>query len=140
MKVAPYLIFNGCCEEAFTAYAKIFGGEILAMMHFSDFAPPPEGQPAFEVPEADKRKVMHARLKIGGDVIMASDNGPGRPAVRIDGISVQVGFDTVEEARRVFDALVDGGETIMPFEATFWARGFGACRDRFGVQWMLNCD
>jgi uncharacterized glyoxalase superfamily protein PhnB len=32
MKLNPYLTFNGNCEEAFKAYAKVLGGEILAMM------------------------------------------------------------------------------------------------------------
>ncbi len=140
MKISPYLVFNGNCEDAFSAYAAIFDGTILAMMRYSDLPPTPDGQPPFEVQEADKHKVMHAQLKIGSDVIMASDAAPGRPPVTIKGVSVQVGFDTVEEAKRVFDALAEGGEIQMPFEATFWARGFGTCRDRFGVLWMLNCD
>jgi uncharacterized glyoxalase superfamily protein PhnB len=34
MRVNPYLLFDGNCEEAFGAYAKIFGGKIVAMMPF----------------------------------------------------------------------------------------------------------
>jgi PhnB protein len=28
----PYLHFNGQCEEAFNFYAKVLGGEIIAMI------------------------------------------------------------------------------------------------------------
>ena len=26
----------------------------------------------------------------------------------------------------------------MPYEATFWAEGFGLVTDRFGTPWMIN--
>jgi PhnB protein len=32
MKLNPYLLFDGKCEEAFTSYQKILGGEIVAMI------------------------------------------------------------------------------------------------------------
>jgi PhnB protein len=32
MDVNPYLTFDGDCEEAFKAYQKVLGGEIVAMM------------------------------------------------------------------------------------------------------------
>ena len=41
MKLNPYLMFDGRCEEAFTTYQKILGGEIVAMI-------PHEGTPAGE--------------------------------------------------------------------------------------------
>ena len=39
---------------------------------------------------------------------------------------------------RVFDALAEGGEIQMPFEATFWSPGFGMLADRWGTPWMVN--
>jgi len=41
MKLNPYLSFAGTCEEAMTTYAKILGGEIIAMMTYQDM--PMEG-------------------------------------------------------------------------------------------------
>jgi PhnB protein len=41
MQVNPYLTFDGKCEEAFKAYQKILGGELVAMI-------PHEGTPAAE--------------------------------------------------------------------------------------------
>ena len=34
MRVNPYLLFDGNCEEALGAYAKIFGGKIVLVMPF----------------------------------------------------------------------------------------------------------
>jgi len=28
----------------------------------------------------------------------------------------------------------------MPLNKTFWDAYFGMCRDRFGVQWMINYE
>jgi PhnB protein len=41
MKLNPYLLFDGKCEEAFNSYQKILGGEIVAMI-------PHEGTPVEE--------------------------------------------------------------------------------------------
>jgi PhnB protein len=27
----------------------------------------------------------------------------------------------------------------MPFGKTFFSKGFGTCRDQFGIPWMVNC-
>ena len=45
-----------------------------------------------------------------------------------------------EEARKVFDALSEGGEIRMEFQPTFWAAGFGTLTDRFGVRGMVGCE
>ena len=72
MRVNPYLLFNGNCEEAFGAYAKILGGKIVGMMPF-------EGSPAGEKTPADwRKKILHARLEFGDNVLMASDAPPDR--------------------------------------------------------------
>ena len=34
MRVNPYLLFDGNCEEALGSYAKILGGKIVAMMPY----------------------------------------------------------------------------------------------------------
>ena len=36
MKLNPYLNFDGTCQDAMETYAKILGGEILAMMRFDE--------------------------------------------------------------------------------------------------------
>jgi PhnB protein len=41
------------------------------------------------------------------------------------------------EAERLFAAIVDGGQVIMPLTTTFFSPRFGMTTDRFGVSWMV---
>lgn len=133
MKLNPYLNFPGTCEEAMNTYAKVLGGEIVAMLAYGDM---PGDHP---VPEDMRKKIAHARLIVGDQVLMASDSGPDR-FKPMQGVSVTLNIPEPGEADRVFDALVDGGNAIMPMEETFWAHKFGVLVDRFGIQWMVNCE
>jgi len=133
MKLNPYLNFPGTCEEAMNAYAKVLGGEIVAMLAYGDM---PGDYP---IPDEMRKKIAHARIVIGDQVIMASDSGPDR-FKPMQGVSVTLNIPEPAEAERVFKALVEGGTTIMPLEETFWAHKFGVLVDRFGTQWMVNCE
>ena len=128
-----YLNFAGTCEEAFKAYEKILGGKIIAMMKARG-TPMEKG-----MPEDFWDKVMHARMALGGNVIMGSD-APAANFKPAQGFSVNIGVETPEEADRIYAALAEGGIQIMPIAETFWAHRFGMCIDRFGTPWMVNCE
>jgi len=36
------------------------------------------------------------------------------------------------------NALAQNGSVQMPFQATFWAKGFGMLIDQFGTPWIVN--
>ena len=131
MNINPYLVFNGQCEEAFRMYAQILGGRIETLSRFGD-TPGCEG-----MPDAMKQQVMHVYLAVGDEAIMGSDSPPEHYE-KAAGTSVSIGVDDRAEGERIFNALADGGTVRMPFEATFWAQGFGMCVDRFGTPWMVN--
>jgi PhnB protein len=133
MAFHPYLFFGGNCREAFTRYHEIFGGE-LVLLDLS--AAPPDARPR----GVDPNLIMHAALKIGDELLMASDDlehGAFGPVV-----GMQVNFSTPDaaDAKRVFDALVEGGEVKSPLAATFFSPAFGTCIDRFGTPWMVSAD
>lgn len=67
MKLNPYLNFPGTCEEAMNTYAKVLGGEVVALLAYGDM---PGDHP---VPEDMRKKIAHARIVMGDQVIMASD-------------------------------------------------------------------
>ena len=67
MQVNPYLFFNGKCEEALKYYQKALGAQIEAMMPYGD------GPADMPIPADWKTKIMHARITIDGEVLMASD-------------------------------------------------------------------
>jgi PhnB protein len=133
MQVNAYLLFDGRCEEAFRFYEKCFKGKIIAMLTH-------KGTPAEEhVPAKWVDKILHARLDIGDQVLMASDSPPDRyekPA----GFSVSLQVKSPAEAERLFTALAEKGQIRMPLEKTFWSPSFGMLVDRFGIPWMINCE
>ncbi|WP_269505494.1 VOC family protein [Burkholderia sp. IMCC1007] len=137
MQVQPYLTFYGRAEEALQFYEKALGAKTLFKMHFKDAPPNPDYPMSPEMGD----KVMHASFTIGESMIMCSDgdcNQPGSGAHA--GYSLSLNPATVDEGRKLFDALADGGEVTMPFGKTFWALGFGMAKDRFGVHWMVNVE
>lgn len=133
MKLNVYLNFPGTCKEALAFYQKILGGEITEEH-------PYKGSPIEEMVSDDwLDKTMHATLRTGNIDLMGSDQGPDR-FQPVQGCHISVRLDSVGEAERIFGALADGGEIEMPLEKTFWAERFGMLTDRFGVNWMVNCD
>jgi len=133
MRLNPYLLFNGQCEAAFKFYAECLGGTIDAMMTHA-------GTPAEQhVPPEWRDKILHARMSIGDQVLMASDAPPGRYQ-KPQGFSVSLQIKDPKEAERIFRALEKDGTVQMPFQQTFWAVRFGMLTDRFGTPWMINCE
>ena len=41
------------------------------------------------------------------------------------------------EARRILDALSDGGSVVTPLSKVAWSSAFGIVTDRFGVPWLI---
>ena len=133
MKINPYLSFDGQCRAAFEFYEKALGGKIAFIQSIGD-SPMAASMP----PEAHGR-VMHVTMHVGDQVLQGADAPPGyftQPA----GFCVALHFDKAEEGKKVFDTLSDGGTVQMPYQATFWAKGFGMLIDRFGTPWILNAD
>lgn len=134
MAFNPYLNFGGNCAAAFTRYQEIFGGE-LVLLPMSSM--PPSEEPA----PADKAGlIIHAALKFHDHLLMASDTFDTEGFGPVQGMYVSYNTDDPNEAKRVFEALVEGGEVEMPLAETFFSPMFGVCRDRFGTPWMVSTD
>jgi PhnB protein len=131
MSFHPYLFFGGNCRAAFTRYQEIFGGE-LVLMPLKDT---PSDQP---VPPEQGDLIMHAAVKIGDDLLMGSDDPTTDSFGPVQGMMVAVTVASVDEAKRVFEALSDRGEVRQPIAETFWSPMFGMCVDRFGTPWMVD--
>lgn len=134
MKIVTSLSFPGACREAFDFYAGVLGGEITTAVTYGENFPD-------TTPPEIKDWLMYCWLQVGDQALMGSDMHPDHaPDMHKpkDGFDVTLHFDTVEEARRVFDSLSDGGEVSIPFGANNCAPGFSGFTDRFGVPWITN--
>lgn len=132
MPLAPFLHFRGTCAEALSFYGGVFDDPSPTVMRYSEA---PEGNPGM-----GGDRVMYGRVNTGEGHLMASDYPPGQPGDAQAGVSVSVSYADPVRARRVFDRLSEGGEVLMPWGRTFFAKGFGMVRDRFGTHWMVMID
>jgi len=133
MMIEPYLFFEGNCEEALAFYHQALGAEVTMMMRYKDS---PEPHPPGMLPAGCEDKIMHANLRIGESVVMASD-GMCSGVAAFQGFSLSISASSEAEAKTIFAALAEGGEVRMPLGKTFFSPCFGMLKDRFGVGWMV---
>ena len=133
MLVQSYLFFDGRCEEAIDFYRGALDAEVTILLRFKDNPEP--AQPGMVSPGSES-KVMHAALRIGETIVMASDGRcQGKPTFQ--GVALSLTVATEAEAERRFAALADAGKVTMPLAKTFFSPCFGMVSDRFGVSWMV---
>ena len=130
MNVQPYLFFDGRAEDAIEFYKKAIGAQVEMMMRWKD-----SPEKAGCTPQ-NENKVMHASVKVGDVVVMASDGRcEGKPDFK--GFALALTAKTEPEADKLFNALSAGGQVQMPLTKTFFSPKFGMCADKFGVGWMV---
>jgi PhnB protein len=142
MKILPYLSFEGRAEEAIEFYKKALGAKVTFLMRFGEMPPPETDNPAEGCGEPNPdnaQKIGHASLDIGGNTVMLSDGMMQGPC-KFQGVSLSIDAATEAEARKLFDALADGGQVQMPLGKTFWSPCFGMVADRFGLLWMVSIE
>jgi PhnB protein len=127
MKLDIYVNYRGTCEEAFRFYERHLGGKITGMVRHGE-------QPRPGLSADWKDKILHARIAIGGAVLMGADVAQAEP---MRSAYLTLTLDTETEAERVYGLLIDGGEIFMKMEKTHFANRFAMLRDRFGTSWML---
>lgn len=128
MKLDVYLNFAGVCEQAFQFYEEHLGGRITFLQRHGEIPGPSNVPPDF------KDRILHARMDLGGAVLMGADIPNAQP-MRSAYLTLRV--DSDDEADRIYALLSDGGQIFMPMEETFFASRFAMLRDRFGTSWML---
>ena len=137
MQLEPYLfISDGKCEEALNFYKGIFNGQIEGLSRWKEMPQDAGGPPV--TPDTENR-VMHASFRAPGVSFMASDASPGKTYGE-GPMSLSLGTSDVAEAERVFKSLAEGGSVEMPLTDMFWGAKFGMLTDKYGIDWMINCQ
>jgi len=138
--VNTYITFDGNCEEAFTFYKSVFGGEFPYIGRFKDM-PPQEGTPPMTAEEGEK--IMHVSLPVSKETMLAGSDTFGEwraQLVKGNNFSVSIGTESREEADRLFNRLSVDGKVTMPMNQTFWGSYFGMFTDKFGINWMVSFE
>ena len=135
LTINPYLYFDGNCEEAFDFYAKVFRKEISHINTYKD------------APQADRNlfqesddKIMHATLPISKETnLNGSDNSLAyKEMTKYKSFSLIIHTDNKEEVDRIFHALSQNGQVMVPVGFTFWGAYYGQCIDQFGINWKIT--
>ena len=136
MRVEPYLMMSGRCEEALAFYLQAIDAKTTMVMRFDES---PDKNHPMPLPLNWGQKIMHASMTVGKTTVMMSD-GMSLEAVSFAGVSLSITADDEVQAKRLFDSLSVGGKVFMPLAKTFWSPCFGMVSDQFGVSWMVGVD
>lgn len=128
LTVTPLLQLKGNTREAIEFYQKTLDAEVIAFLTY--------GELSMDLPSEYKEMVAHAVIKVGQSDIMFSDS-PFEPVREGDQVSICISTDDIEESRRIFSSLLQGGKVVMPLEATSFSPAFGTLTDRFGIRFTI---
>jgi PhnB protein len=85
---------------------------------------------------------MFIALPIGPTMLMGNDVPAhmGKTDEHENRSKIAITADSREEADRLFAGLSAGGEVEFPMGESPWGSYFGAFRDKYGIEWMIDCD
>ncbi len=130
MRLSNYLFFTTNCEAALGFYTVCGLGKVVELMRY--------GENGMPVPDPAMRGlVMHAVFAGPGVLFYASDNHDAEP---MRGSAHILMMNDSDETKTLFERLSQGGTVSTPLDLQPWGDLFGKFTDRFGVQWMLNCQ
>ena len=135
--ISPYINFNGNAEEAFIFYKSVFGGDFGTILRFKDLE-----SDEFPVSEKEANNIMRITLPVGGSMLIANDvpEMMGRVNERENRSKISVHAENREEADKIFHGLTPGGTIEMPMSSSPWGTYFGMLRDKFGIEWTIECQ
>lgn len=135
--INPWINFNGNAEEAFTFYKSVFGGAFGKVVRFKDMQTPGE-----HIGDDEAEKIMHITLPIGKNFLMGNDvpSVLGRVNENENRSKISISADSKEEADRLFAGLSAGGTVEMPIGNSPWGSYFAMFRDKYGIEWMIDCE
>ncbi len=134
-RIDPHINFNGNCEEAFTFYRSVFGGDFSRIVRFREL---PGLEHTVSAAEADK--IMHIALPVGTNLLMGNDvpESMGRVSEQEHRSKISIAAASREEADTLFHGLSAGGDVEMPIADSPWGSYFAMFRDRYGIEWMVD--
>ncbi|WP_058304313.1 VOC family protein [Gorillibacterium timonense] len=133
LSITAYLTLDGTAKDAIAFYEQALGAKVISQMSFGEMPETPE----YPISEDIKDRISHAMIQIGESQLMFSDTFPGQPVTPGNLISLCITADGFEKSKKLFDALANGGQVLMPFQETFFSPGYGSVVDKFGVNFQV---
>ncbi len=121
----PHLVCSPCAD-AIEFYKRAFGAEEV-----------------FRMPAPDGERLMHAEIRIGGQVVFLADDfpeycgGKSQTPKALGGSSVTI-HRYVKDCDAAVKRAERGGATVtMPAQDMFWGDRYGLVTDPFGHTWSF---
>ncbi|MEU6864226.1 VOC family protein [Streptomyces sp. NPDC046876] len=127
-KITTFLMFEGGrAEKAMDFYMSLFDdAEVISVTRYGPEGPGEEGT------------VLHATFALAGQQFMCIDSAVKHEFGFTPAISLFVQCESAAELDRLYEALVEQGQALMPLGSYGFSARFGWVNDRFGVSWQLN--
>jgi predicted 3-demethylubiquinone-9 3-methyltransferase (glyoxalase superfamily) len=123
------LWFDSKAEEAAKFYTSVFPdskiGDILTY-----------GKEGFEIHGRPEGSVMVVEFELSDEKFVAINGGPlftFNPSISYFAV-----FETIEEADRIWNTLLKGGQVLMPYQKYDWSEKYGWLSDRYGLSWQIS--
>lgn len=136
LRMNPYLVMDGNAKEAIQFYEKALDAQVVMVQTFGEMP----ANPDFPLPDSARDRISHALLKVGETDLMFSDTFPGQPVQSSNQVQVCIMTDQAEQAKRIYEALREGGQVVMPLQETFWSPAYGIVADKYGVNWNISTE
>lgn len=135
VKLTPYINLEGRSKEAIAFYQQAIGAEVISMATYGDM-------PAMPNTFTDEMKdlVAHAKLKVGDSELMFSDSPGGQPLESGKRVTICITTNSVDESKRIYEALRQDGQVNLPFQEEPFSPGFGDVTDQFGVTFQIYTE
>jgi uncharacterized glyoxalase superfamily protein PhnB len=121
----PHLVCDPC-SEAIEFYKRAFGAEAMHSM-----------------PAPDGRRIMHAALRIGGQLVFLVDDfpeycgGKSQSPKALGGTPVTIHRYVEDCDAAIARAQQAGATVLMPPQDMFWGDRYGVVTDPFGHSWSF---
>lgn len=120
-KITTFLMFDGKAEKAMSFYMSLFAdSEIKSITR-----------------DEASGTVQHAVFALNGQLFMCIDTSGRHGFTFTPAMSLHVTCETEAEVDKLFAALSQDGQVLMPLNTYPFSRKYAWLNDRFGVSWQL---
>ncbi|HJF67783.1 VOC family protein [Staphylococcus kloosii] len=118
LQLSPYITVENV-KEAIDYYQSAFGGEVKILNKAKD-------------------NILHAELHVSTAVILHLSSNYGKTYSN-ENTDIILTFDDLATQEQAYNALSVEGNPHMPLEKTFFNAIHGQVKDKYGVNWLMNC-
>ncbi|WP_079912300.1 VOC family protein [Paenibacillus sp. 32352] len=130
LQMTPFIMLDGKAKEAIRFYEQVLDAKILFTQTFGE-------APDSSLPEEAKDRLAHSVLKIGEADLFVADTSPGQAHQAGNTVNICVTTNSKEEAKQLFDALLEEGQVIFPLQEVHFSPAYGMVTDKFGVTFQI---